>query len=265
MRALVFRGPWDMAVEDRPEPTPGPTDTLLEILATGICGSDLHGYTGDTGRRHPGQVMGHETVARVVVDRTGTHAPGRVVTVNPVLGCGHCAACAAGQAQRCLQRRVIGVQPELSAGVRRADGRAHAQRRPAARGHPARPRRARGAARRRFPRGPAWRPRGGRRAPGDRRRADRPGRRARGPSARRRGRGRGGARRAPAGPARAPRLRRGAPGRPRLAAPDARRGRRRVQPHAGHGARGVGTGRAHRPGGHGGADRGPRRVRRQHR
>lgn len=115
MRALVFRGPWDMAVEDRPEPAPGPTDTLLEILATGICGSDLHGYTGDTGRRHPGQVMGHETVARVVEDRTGTHAPGRVVTVNPVLGCGRCAACAAGQAQRCLQRRVIGVQPELSA------------------------------------------------------------------------------------------------------------------------------------------------------
>ena len=115
MRALVFRGPWDLAVEDRPEPSPGPADTLLEILATGICGSDLHGYTGDTGRRHPGQVMGHETVGRVVEDRTGTYAPGSVVTVNPVLGCGRCAACSAGQAQRCPQRRVIGVQPELSA------------------------------------------------------------------------------------------------------------------------------------------------------
>ena len=115
MRALVFHGPWDMSVEDRPEPEPGPADTLLEIIATGICGSDLHGYTGQTGRRHPGQVMGHETVARVQHDRTGAHRPGSLVTVNPVLGCGHCPACAAGTPQRCPNRRVIGVQPDLSA------------------------------------------------------------------------------------------------------------------------------------------------------
>jgi threonine dehydrogenase-like Zn-dependent dehydrogenase len=104
-----------MAVEDRPEPQPGENDTLLEIIATGICGSDLHGYTGETGRRHPGQVMGHETVGRVLEDRTGAHAAGTVVTVNPVLGCGHCPACAAGASQRCPQRRVIGVQPDISA------------------------------------------------------------------------------------------------------------------------------------------------------
>jgi threonine dehydrogenase-like Zn-dependent dehydrogenase len=115
VRALVFRGPWDMAVEERPEPSPAPDESLLEIIATGICGSDLHGYTGDTGRRHPGQVMGHETVARVLDDRTGRFAAGALVTVNPVLGCGRCAECAAGQAQRCPERRVIGVQPELSA------------------------------------------------------------------------------------------------------------------------------------------------------
>ncbi len=115
MRALVFNGPWEMAVEDRPEPQLGDGDTLLEIIATGICGSDLHGYTGETGRRHPGQVMGHETVGRVLEDRTGTHTAGTVVTVNPVLGCGHCPACAAGASQRCPQRRVIGVQPDISA------------------------------------------------------------------------------------------------------------------------------------------------------
>jgi threonine dehydrogenase-like Zn-dependent dehydrogenase len=115
MRALVFHGPLDMTVEDRPDPRPGPGDALLEIIATGICGSDLHGYTGTTGRRHPGQVMGHETVARVLDDRTGTHPAGRVVTVNPVLGCGHCPECVAGSPQRCPQRRVIGVQAEISA------------------------------------------------------------------------------------------------------------------------------------------------------
>jgi threonine dehydrogenase-like Zn-dependent dehydrogenase len=115
MRALVFHGPRDMTVEDRPEPRPGPGDALLEIVATGICGSDLHGYTGETGRRHAGQVMGHETVARVLDDRTGAHPAGELVTVNPVLGCGHCAACAVGAPQRCPDRRVIGVQADISA------------------------------------------------------------------------------------------------------------------------------------------------------
>jgi threonine dehydrogenase-like Zn-dependent dehydrogenase len=115
MRALVFHGPRQMTVEDRPDPEPGPGDTLLEIIATGICGSDLHGYTGATGRRHPGQVMGHETVGRVLDDRTGAYQPGRLVTVNPVLGCRHCAACAAGAPQLCPDRRVIGVQGDISA------------------------------------------------------------------------------------------------------------------------------------------------------
>lgn len=115
MRALVFHGPWDMTVEDRPEPAPGPDDTLLQIIATGICGSDLHGYTGKTGRRHPGQVMGHETVGRVLEDRTGTHRTGGLVTVNPVLGCRRCPACAAGTPQRCPDRRVIGVEADISA------------------------------------------------------------------------------------------------------------------------------------------------------
>lgn len=113
MRALVFHGPWEMTVEERPDPQPGDGDTLLEIIATGICGSDLHGYTGENGRRHPGQIMGHETVGRVLADPTGTYAAGSLVTVNPVIGCRSCPACAAGVPQRCIRRRVIGVAPEI--------------------------------------------------------------------------------------------------------------------------------------------------------
>jgi threonine dehydrogenase-like Zn-dependent dehydrogenase len=115
MRALVFHEPWVMTLEDRPEPEAAAGDALLEIVATGICGSDLHGYTGENGRRHPGQVMGHETVARVLTDRTGTHRAGSLVTVNPVLGCRKCPACRSGRPQRCDQRRVIGVAPEICA------------------------------------------------------------------------------------------------------------------------------------------------------
>ncbi|MGP4020078.1 zinc-dependent alcohol dehydrogenase [Saccharopolyspora sp. 5N708] len=115
MRALVFHGPGSIAVEQRPDPAPGPGEVLLEIIATGICGSDVHGFTGENGRRHPNQVMGHETVARV---RGGEPSAGTsvgdVVTVNPVIGCGHCPTCAAGEEQACPQRRVIGVDPTIS-------------------------------------------------------------------------------------------------------------------------------------------------------
>lgn len=114
MRALVFKEPWKLVVEERPEPESDTNEALLRILATGICGSDLHGYTGETGRRSPGQVMGHETVAEVLEDRTGQHAPGAVVTVNPLIGCDQCHACATGNRQQCATRKVIGVDPALS-------------------------------------------------------------------------------------------------------------------------------------------------------
>lgn len=117
MRALVLRGDYDIAVEERPDPRPGPGEVVVEVLATGICGSDFHGYSGENGRRHPGQVMGHETVGRVGElgpDVTGL-APGALVTVNPVMGCHDCAACASGQQQWCSRRVVLGVAPEISA------------------------------------------------------------------------------------------------------------------------------------------------------
>jgi threonine dehydrogenase-like Zn-dependent dehydrogenase len=118
MRALVFHGPADLGVEELPDPVPGPEEVLLRITATGICGSDLHGYTGENGRRHAGQVMGHETVGRVaaVGSSVPDHVdlrPGRMVTVNPVIGCGNCASCSAGDEQLCPRRRVIGVDPTL--------------------------------------------------------------------------------------------------------------------------------------------------------
>lgn len=117
MRALVFRGPWEIGVESRPDPAPASGEALLRITATGICGSDLHGFTGENGRRHPGQVMGHETVGRVVA--TGPEvrglAPGTLATINPLIACGECAACRAGAEQSCPRRRVIGVAADLSA------------------------------------------------------------------------------------------------------------------------------------------------------
>ena len=117
MRALVLRGNYDIGVEERPDPRPAPGEVVIEVIATGICGSDFHGYSGENGRRHPGQVMGHETVGRIGELGSGVTGLelGQLVTVNPVMGCNDCPACASGQQQWCSRRVVLGVAPEIPA------------------------------------------------------------------------------------------------------------------------------------------------------
>lgn len=118
MRALVLADYGTMAVEELVTPQPGPGEALLRILYTGICGSDLHGYTGENGRRIPGQVMGHETAARLIDVGEGSTVecaePGDLVTFNPTISCGHCAACRVGNGHICVERRVIGVDPSIA-------------------------------------------------------------------------------------------------------------------------------------------------------
>jgi threonine dehydrogenase-like Zn-dependent dehydrogenase len=118
VQALVFKQPWELAVETLDDPRPGPGEVLVRVAATGICGSDIHGFSGESGRRHPGQVMGHETVG--VVEEVGAEVDsalglqvGAVVTVNPLLACRDCQMCRQGSPQSCANRRVIGVNPEI--------------------------------------------------------------------------------------------------------------------------------------------------------
>jgi threonine dehydrogenase-like Zn-dependent dehydrogenase len=117
MKALVYRGPWDIGAEETPTPAPAPGQVVLEVAATGICGSDIHGYTGRTGRRQPGQIMGHETAARIHTLPAGAAAAGlhvgQLVAVNPVIGCGQCERCRADEAHACPGRKLIGVNPEI--------------------------------------------------------------------------------------------------------------------------------------------------------
>lgn len=117
MLALVLRGDYDIAVEERPDPQPEPGQVVIDVIATGICGSDFHGYSGENGRRHPGQVMGHETVGRIgrLGDGVTGLEPGQLVTVNPVMSCGSCPECGSGHEQWCTRRVVLGVAPEISA------------------------------------------------------------------------------------------------------------------------------------------------------
>ena len=60
MKSLLYTAPWHMEVREAPTPVPGPDEVLVDVRAVGICGSDVHGYTGSTGRRTPPMIMGHE-------------------------------------------------------------------------------------------------------------------------------------------------------------------------------------------------------------
>lgn len=118
MLSLVLREFGTMVVEDRPDPVPGPDDVLVEVVATGICGSDLHGYTGTNGRRVPGQVMGHESSGRIAALGSGVDASlavGDPVTFNPLVIPPADAAEYHDREQHHPDRYVIGVRPDLTA------------------------------------------------------------------------------------------------------------------------------------------------------
>ena len=100
MRALVYTNPGEVQLRDEPDPEAGPDEELLTVRASGICGSELHGFR-TPGMRVPPLIMGHEFV--------GTTADGRRVAVNPLLACGTCDCCTAGRPQVCRSRALLGV------------------------------------------------------------------------------------------------------------------------------------------------------------
>jgi L-iditol 2-dehydrogenase len=111
MKALVFRGPSSMPLEDRPDPVPRRGEVVVAVRASGICGSDVHGFRGATGRRRVGVVMGHEAAGQVVEvgpDVTATRVGDRVV-LRSILPCGRCDRCRHGQPNICLDRRGMGM------------------------------------------------------------------------------------------------------------------------------------------------------------
>ncbi len=72
MKALVHTAPLKLEYRDVPEPRPNDDEVLVRIKAVAICGSDVHGYTGTTGRRIPPVIMGHEAAG--VVEAIGRNS-----------------------------------------------------------------------------------------------------------------------------------------------------------------------------------------------
>jgi threonine dehydrogenase-like Zn-dependent dehydrogenase len=114
MKALVLKAYKLFVYQDVPNPAPGPEEVLVAVKACGICGSDVHGMDGSTGRRRPPIIMGHEAAGIIagVGNRVSGWKAGDRVTFDSTISCGQCAFCRRGMINLCDHRRVLGVSCE---------------------------------------------------------------------------------------------------------------------------------------------------------
>lgn len=114
MKALLLEEYQKLVYTDFPEPEIADNEVLVRVNTCGICGSDIHGYDGSTGRRIPPLIMGHEAAGKIVtIGRAVTGwKVGDRVTFDSTIYCGECYYCCQGQINLCDNRRVIGVSCE---------------------------------------------------------------------------------------------------------------------------------------------------------
>lgn len=121
MKAVVYRGPGKLALEDKPIPQlEKPTDCLVKILKTTICGTDLHICKGDVPTVDPGRTLGHEGIG--IIEKTGEGVlnfnPGDKVLISCITSCGRCSYCKEKMYSHCvsggwlLGHRIDGTQSE---------------------------------------------------------------------------------------------------------------------------------------------------------
>jgi L-iditol 2-dehydrogenase len=111
MKALMFTDIKQLQLQDVPRPEiESPDDVIVKVKSVGICGSDLHGYTGQSGRRTPPLIMGHEFTGEVeAVGSANGVTAGQRVAIQPLVVCYHCDQCLAGQQNLCEKRALIGM------------------------------------------------------------------------------------------------------------------------------------------------------------
>ncbi len=111
MKAMLLTEYKNLTVTEFPMPEISANDVLVQVRACGICGSDIHGYDGSTGRRIPPLVMGHEAAG--VITEIGSQVTsfkvGDRVTFDSTVSCGQCFFCRRGDINLCDNRMVLGV------------------------------------------------------------------------------------------------------------------------------------------------------------
>ena len=122
MKALVYQGPGKKALEDRPKPgITAPTDAIVKVTKTTICGTDLHILKGDVATCQPGRILGHEGVG--IVEEVGSAVTafkaGDHVLISCVSACGKCEYCRKQMYSHCttggwiLGNTIDGTQAEF--------------------------------------------------------------------------------------------------------------------------------------------------------
>lgn len=111
MKALVWRGPKSMTVDEVAEPRPKAGEVVVRCEAAGICGSEIEGYLGRMSNRVPPLIMGHEFAGTVIESGDGVDPSwtGKRVAINPIVGCGRCRYCLRGDRNLCPDRYLVGV------------------------------------------------------------------------------------------------------------------------------------------------------------
>lgn len=106
MKALVYHGPGQKSLDERPKPTvQAPTDAIVRITKTTICGTDLHILKGDVPTCEPGRILGHEGVG--VIEEVGaavaSFKPGDHVLISCITSCARCEYCRRGMYSHCAE------------------------------------------------------------------------------------------------------------------------------------------------------------------
>jgi L-iditol 2-dehydrogenase len=111
MKALLLSSYRNLEMAEVPTPEPRADEVLIRVAACGICGSDVHGYDGSSGRRIPPLVMGHEAAGTIeAIGRdVKNYLPGDRVTFDSTVYCGECSNCRRGDINLCDRRQVLGV------------------------------------------------------------------------------------------------------------------------------------------------------------
>jgi L-iditol 2-dehydrogenase len=116
LKALIYTKPYCFEYSEFPDPVPADDEVLIRVNACGICGSDVQGFTGKTGRRIPPLIMGHEAAG--IIEEVGCNVKGFKkgdrVCFDSTVYCSKCEACRKGLYNRCKTRQVLGVStPEF--------------------------------------------------------------------------------------------------------------------------------------------------------
>lgn len=111
MKVLLLSKYRHLELTNFPDPTPSRGEVLIRVAACGICGSDVHGYDGSSGRRIPPIVMGHEAAGRIAGVGEGVEGFTKDdrVTLDSTIYCGACSHCCRGEVNLCDHRQVLGV------------------------------------------------------------------------------------------------------------------------------------------------------------